>query len=38
MFEWAKFSLHKHEEVELVDSCITALYCLAEHCGYEANH
>ena len=36
IFERAKFNLRHQEEKETVDSFITALYCLAEHCGYGA--
>ena len=38
IFERAKFNLRHQEEKETVDSFITALYCLAEHCGYGALH
>ena len=34
IFEQAQFNLHKQEEGEPVDSFNTALYCLAEYCGY----
>ena len=36
IFEPTKFNSRKQEEGEPVDSFITALYCLAEHCGYGA--
>ena len=38
IYERAKFNLRKQEEGEPVDSFITALYGLAEHCGYERLH
>ena len=34
VYERAKFNLRKQEEGELVDSFITSLYKLAEHCNY----
>ena len=34
VYERAKFNLRKQEEGELVDTFITALYKLAEHCEY----
>ena len=34
IFERAKFNMRKQEEGETVDSFITALYELAEHCNY----
>ena len=34
IYERAKFNQHKQEPQELVDSFITALHCLAEHCSY----
>ena len=33
-YEWAIFSRHKQEEGESVDTFITALYTLSEHCNY----
>ena len=38
IFERAKFNLRKQEDGEPVDAFITALYTLAEHCGYGALH
>ena len=38
IFERARFNLRKQEEGEPVDAFITALYALAEHCGYGALH
>ena len=38
IFERAKFNTRKQEEGESVDSFITELYALAEHCGYNALH
>ena len=38
IFERAKFNMHKQEEGEPVDAFITALYGLAEHCGYGNLH
>ena len=34
IFECAKFSCRKQDEGESVEMFITALYALAEHCGY----
>ena len=34
IFERAKFNQRIQNEGEVVDSFITALYCLAEHCGF----
>ena len=34
----AKFNMRKQEEGESVDSFVTALYALAEHCSYGALH
>ena len=34
IFERAKFNRRSQEEGESVDSFITSLYCLAEHCEY----
>ena len=34
MFERAKFNRGSQEEGESMDSFITSLYCLAEHCEY----
>ena len=34
IFERAKFNRRSQEEDESVDSFITSLYCLAEHCEY----
>ena len=36
IFERAKFNMRKQEDGECVDSFITALYELAEHCNYGA--
>ena len=38
IFERAKFNMRKQEEGESVDSFVTALYALAEHCSYGALH
>ena len=38
IFERAKFNLRRQEEGEPVDTFITALYSLAEHCGFGALH
>ena len=38
IFERAKFNMRKQEGGESVDSFITNLYALAEHCGYNALH
>ena len=38
IFERAKFNNRKQETGETVDSFITALYGLAEHCGYGTLH
>lgn len=38
IFERAKFNQRRQEEGEPVDSFITALHCLAEHCGYGELH
>ena len=38
IFERVKFNQRRQEEGESVDSFITSLYCLAEHCGYGALH
>ena len=38
IYERAKFNQRILEEGEPVDSLITALYSLAEHCGYDALH
>ena len=38
IFERAKFNQRRQEEGEPVDSFITALYALAEHCAYGALH
>ena len=38
IFERAKFNRRKQEDGESVDSFITALYGLAEHCSYGALH
>uniref|UniRef100_A0A3B3CEF0 Gypsy retrotransposon integrase-like protein 1 n=1 Tax=Oryzias melastigma TaxID=30732 RepID=A0A3B3CEF0_ORYME len=38
IYERAKFNLRKQEENETVDAFVTALYALAEHCGYGALH
>ena len=35
IYERAKFNQRKQEQGESVDSFITSLHCLAEHCGYE---
>ena len=33
-----KFNMHRQEEGESVDSFITSLYRLAEHCNYRDLH
>lgn len=38
IFERAKFNKRRQEESESVDDFITALFCLAEHCGYAGLH
>lgn len=38
ILERAKYNMGKQEEKELVDSFITDLYALAEHCSYGALH
>ena len=38
IFERAKFNMQRQEEGEPVDTFITALYSLAEHCGFGALH
>lgn len=38
IFERAKFNQRQQEPGEPADSFITALHCLAEHCGYGALH
>ena len=38
IFERAKFNMRRQEEGESVDAFITALYGLAEHCGYGNLH
>lgn len=38
IFECAKCNQKQKENKETVDKFITALYCLAEHCGYRALH
>ena len=38
IFERAKFNRRSQEEGENVDSYITSLFCLAEHCEYGALH
>ena len=38
IFERARFNRRRQEEGESVDSFITALYTLAEHCGYGELH
>ena len=38
IFERAKFNHRKQEEGESVETFITALYALAEHCGYGNQH
>ena len=38
IFERARFNMRRQEEGEPVDAFITALYSLAEHCGYGALH
>ena len=38
IYERARFNQRKQEPGESVDSFITALYSLAEHCGYAALH
>ncbi|KAI4881647.1 hypothetical protein NFI96_006235, partial [Prochilodus magdalenae] len=38
IFEWAKFNQRQQEQGETVDSFITSLHCLSEHCGYGHLH
>lgn len=38
IFERARFNMRGQEEGEPVDTFITALHSLAEHCGYRALH
>ncbi len=38
IYERARFNMRRQEEGEPVDSFITSLYTLAEHCGYGALH
>ncbi|XDV25073.1 hypothetical protein PO909_029054 [Leuciscus waleckii] len=38
IFERAKFNQRQQEQGETVDSFITALHCLSEHCGYGHLH
>ena len=38
IYERAKFNMRKRRERELVDSFVTALYALAEHCSYGVLH
>ena len=38
IFERARFNIRRQEESESVDTFITALYALAEHCGYGNLH
>uniref|UniRef100_A0A8C5FT87 Tick transposon n=1 Tax=Gadus morhua TaxID=8049 RepID=A0A8C5FT87_GADMO len=38
IYERAKFNMHIQREGELVDSFVTALYALAEHCSYGVLH
>ncbi len=38
IYEHARFNIRKQEENETVDSFVTALYALAEHCNYSALH
>ena len=38
IFELAKFNQRQQEQGETVDSFITALHCLSEHCGYGQLH
>jgi len=38
IYERAKFNMRKQEEGETIDSFVTALYALAEHCGYADLH
>ena len=35
IYERARFNQRRQEEGESVDSFVTSLHCLAEHCGYE---
>ena len=35
IYERARFNLRRQEEGESVDSFVTSLHCLAEHCGYK---
>ena len=38
IFERAKFNMHRQQDKEPVDTFITALYSLADHCGYGDLH
>lgn len=38
IFERAKFNQRQQEQGETVDSFITSLHCLSEHCGYGQLH
>ena len=38
IYERAKLNQHKQEEGDPVDTFITVLYSLAEHCGYRSLH
>lgn len=38
IFERAKFNMRRQQDGEPVDAFITALYGLAEHCGYGSLH
>ena len=38
IYEWARFNQRRQEPGESVDTFITALYSLAEHCGYSELH
>ena len=38
IYERAKFNMRKQEEGETIDSFVTALYALAEHCWYADLH
>ena len=36
IYERAKFNMRKQEEGGTIDSFVTALYALVEHCGYRS--
>ena len=38
IYERARFNMRRQEENEAIDTFVTALYALAEHCGYGSLH